>query len=241
MTKLMPTYTQKLDESLQYNGCHRNLFAWQKSFKQQWMRCKYALITDPDDPKYATNPQRWVCTCPAFIRSQFLICKHLVQSMHPVTPRFFIEVTCRRTTPLWRHPDLCPLSENLEDMDPETDVSDAEYQPLSSILPNEEEDNNLPTTNCEFLLSRATFDESLDHRILQLQDFVKALEHQRQFRDPRFLLQPEQQGSSFFRYIGECQELEKQMESRASPRPRNSEGGSRTMFYRTQPRHQDID
>ena len=72
MTKLMPTYVQKLDEKLIYNGWHHNLYAWWKSFKQQWIKCKFTPITDPDNPKYATAPYRWVCTCPAFIGTDSL-------------------------------------------------------------------------------------------------------------------------------------------------------------------------
>lgn len=242
MTKLMPNYVQKLDEKLIYNGRHRNLYAWRKPFKAQWMKCKSTPISDPDDPKYATDPHRWVCTCPAFIRSRFLICKHLVQSVHPVSARFFIEVTRRRTTPFWQHPDLRPL---FEDPNNGNSINEGGNQEYGVTLPNTdgfespEEIDDLQNADRQFLMSRATFDESLDHRIGQIRDFINALEYQRQFRDPRFLLQVEQHGLSFFRYIEECQILENRVQSRVSPNPRTWERGGRTMFYRTRARGGD--
>jgi len=50
-----------------------------------------------------------VCTCPSFIRSHFLICKHLIQSVQPVLPLFFLKVKQNHTTPIWQHPTLIPL------------------------------------------------------------------------------------------------------------------------------------
>ena len=34
--------------------------------------------------KYHPNTERFMCTCPQFIVSRFLICKHLVQSFQPI-------------------------------------------------------------------------------------------------------------------------------------------------------------
>ena len=234
MTKLMPLYVHTLGERLAYTGRHRNHASWRKFFKKEWKRCKSTAITDPDDPKYATDPSRWVCACPSFIRSRFLICKHLVQSVHPVSPRFFIDVRRRRTTPFWQHEDLRPLSDDLDIMPSTEDIIDFVYDPPEIGL-EDESSEDLAEADQHFLLSRATFDDSLDHRIAQLQDFIKGLEHQRQFRDMRFLHQVERHGASFFRYIEDLQDLEKRTQSQTAPRPRTWEGRGRTMYYRTRP------
>ncbi|KAI6123730.1 hypothetical protein EDD16DRAFT_1472782 [Pisolithus croceorrhizus] len=46
---------------------------------------------------------------PQFVKNQFLICKHLVQAMHPVSLIFFLEVQQSRTASFWSHPALVPL------------------------------------------------------------------------------------------------------------------------------------
>jgi len=235
MTKLMPSYAHTLGERVGYTGRHRNRASWRKEFKKDWMKCKFTAIADPDDPKYATDPNRWVCACPAFIRSRFLICKHLVQLVHPVSPRFFIDVKRRRTTPFWQHEDLRPLSDNLKVIVANGGNINSVYNASEIGLEEEGSSEDLAEADRYFLLSRATYDDSLDHRIAQLQDFVKALEHQRQFRDTRFLHQVERHGAPFFRYIEDLQDLERRTQSQTAPRPRTWEDGGRTMYYRTRP------
>ena len=55
---------------------------------------------------------QWVFTCPQFIVNHFLICKHLVQAVHPIPPVFFHQVKQNHTLPFWTHPSLLPLSYN---------------------------------------------------------------------------------------------------------------------------------
>jgi len=59
--------------------------------------------------KYRPDVKCFVCTCPHFVVSRFLLCKHLVQQFGPVNPRFFLEVTQNRCVPFWSHPLLIPL------------------------------------------------------------------------------------------------------------------------------------
>ena len=53
----------------------------------------------------------YVCTCPSFMVSRFLSCKHLVQVMRRVPPILFLEADWYREPPFWRHPNLKPLEE----------------------------------------------------------------------------------------------------------------------------------
>ena len=92
MVKLAPTYYRKLDLAFIDIGRYHELPVWRKDFKAAWKKAKKTAITLPLNEKYRPDPLRWVCTCPQFVVDRFLICKHLVQSVHPVHPVFFLEV-----------------------------------------------------------------------------------------------------------------------------------------------------
>src|SRR6202011_5561231 len=87
-------------------GRFRELPCWQKQFKCEWKKLAATPITMPLNERYRPDPYKWVCTCPAFVRSRFLICKHLIQA---VPPTFFLQVKQNRTLPFWQHPTLVPL------------------------------------------------------------------------------------------------------------------------------------
>ena len=110
VTKLAPTYYQKLDVFLNDIGQFRELPAWRKDFKMEWKKAKKTPITMPLNEKYRLDPKRFVCTCPQFVISRFLLCKHLVQAFCPVPPVFFLEVSCNRMVPFWSHLSLIPLN-----------------------------------------------------------------------------------------------------------------------------------
>ena len=111
VNKLVPTYYRKLDNLFTDTGRYRELSSWRKNFKNNWIRAAKTLISLPLNPKYRPDTHRWVCTCPHFHASRWLLCKHLVQAMHPVPPHFFLEVNRNRTSPFWAHPSLKPLLE----------------------------------------------------------------------------------------------------------------------------------
>jgi hypothetical protein len=62
----------------------------------------------PINPKYRPDSLKWVCTCLYFVTSQFLICKHLIQTISTVLPTFYLEVKHNRTTPFLLHQVLQP-------------------------------------------------------------------------------------------------------------------------------------
>jgi hypothetical protein len=92
-------------------GRYRELPSWRKAFKQIWKKAAKTPITMPQNEKYRPNSRKWVCTCPHFSTSRFLVCKHLVQSVHPVPAIFFLEVKRNRNSPFWEHTQLVPLDE----------------------------------------------------------------------------------------------------------------------------------
>lgn len=95
--KLAPLYYQKINLLLTETGRYRELPSWRKGFKKIWKKLEHTPITLPINDAYRPDPKCMVCTCPLFVTSHFLICKHLVQAVKPVPPKFFLEVKRQRT------------------------------------------------------------------------------------------------------------------------------------------------
>jgi hypothetical protein len=123
ITKLAPTYYHKLEVMSNDTGRIRELPKWRKDFKAEWKKAMNTPITMPMNDAYRPNVKRFVCTCPRFAVSRFLLCKHIVQLFHPVNPQFFLEVTQNRTLPFWSHRSLKPLATATDDTeDTESDL-----------------------------------------------------------------------------------------------------------------------
>ena len=88
ITKLAPTYYWKLDLTMNVTGQYHKLSCWRKQFKQDWNKLTNTAIMILVNDKYRPDPVWWVYTCPPFVHSCFLICKHLVQAIQPVPPIF---------------------------------------------------------------------------------------------------------------------------------------------------------
>jgi hypothetical protein len=201
----------------------------------------------PLNEKYRPDPRKWVCTCPHFHKSRFLICKHLVQSVHPVPALFFFEVKRNRTTPFWRHKQLIPL-------DDKPDTSVVEYEPSPSMsddpglheraeMQRDEEayelDDDIVDTEIGMFDGR-TVRERLSQHIGILRDFADGLDYQLQFNDHRMLDSLEREGATFIRFARTCLECERRMNSTRGSSPTTWEKGSAsTMFYRTRPPRRD--
>ena len=61
---------------------------WQKSFKKEWKE----LSTQTINNSHLTDINNWICGCPYFLKSCFLICKHLVQQKGIVDIQFFNQI-----------------------------------------------------------------------------------------------------------------------------------------------------
>lgn len=64
---------------------------WWKSFVAEWKRCLGTLVQHV----YKTDFEAWTCTCPAYRRSPFLLCKHLVRNQ----PCPYFRDVCRYRQP----------------------------------------------------------------------------------------------------------------------------------------------
>jgi hypothetical protein len=249
MVKLAPTYYRKLDLALVDIGRYRELPAWRKDFKAAWAKAKKTPITLPLNEKYRPDPHRWVCTCPQFVVNRFLICKHLVQSVHPVDPVFFLEVKRSRTLPIWSHRSLIPLAEfddntNLEVTSSTLPPTTSESLEMGPEVPNgndseesDESGDELIDTALETRRSGGeTFRETMRTHIDTMKDFCDGLEYQIQFEDQRFLDTLEREGGRFMRLMQNCLSRERRSNSTRSAKPTTWEQSTaNAMFYRTRP------
>jgi hypothetical protein len=79
------------------------------------------------------------------------------------------------TTPFWLHIDLYPLEDSIQ-VKPDI-IADSSNEANTTFIPENEDFqdiDDLPAADMHFVLSRATFDQSVNHRLSQLCDFVGA-------------------------------------------------------------------
>ena len=55
---------------------------WWKEFKKKWKQHEKKTIQTYG--KYLMDPAKWICSCPAYVKSCFFLCKHLVNSVEKV-------------------------------------------------------------------------------------------------------------------------------------------------------------
>lgn len=82
---------------------------WWKSFVSTWRQCANTAIAG----NYITDTHNFICSCPAWLRSQFFICKHLVQGQR--CPKYH-EVTIKRSQPFIQiSPESSRKTANVDD------------------------------------------------------------------------------------------------------------------------------
>jgi hypothetical protein len=227
-------------------GRNRDLPSWRKDFKAEWKKCQTTPISLPLNEKYRPDINGWVCTCPYFVKSRFLLCKHLVQAVEPVHPLFFLQVERNRTVPFWSHSLLKPLESHLNPapqlnstlFGAESSASRAHIdsdQELGNNSASESDDDHVDTgtdTNAGW----RTFDERLTSLISTLREFSDGMEYQRQFKDSRMLEVLERDGAGLFRLAENCLSRERRVNSTRSAPPSTWERATaNAMFYRTRP------
>jgi hypothetical protein len=240
-------------------GRYRELPSWRKAFKRAWKKAAETPITLPLNEKYRPDAHKWVCTCPSFSTSRFLICKHLVQAVHAVPPYFFLEVKRNRTTPFWTHKSLTPLDDHLPSSTDtgrisssadrtEIDIGDLDHSNIN-ISVNQDNDSDDDIDGDEELIDAdetgllgngLTCRERLLAHIRTLQDFCSGLEYQLQFNDPRMLDSLEKGGAGMLRLAQSCLSRERRFNSTRGDSPTTWEKEtSAALFYRSRPRQAD--
>ena len=243
MKKLAPSYYRKIDRILCPVARYRELHSWRKPFKAEWKRCSRAETTLPSNrDRYRPDPTRWVCTCPHFAKSRFLICKHLVQSVRPVHPCFFHQVRRERTLPFWKHPSLVPLDlagSSRPDMQPEITADDS-GEDMDGL--NDEDDGDSDTddddyaTSGQFLMDQQTYKEEMQSLSSLFKDFSAGLDYQIQFNDRRLLAALHREAAGAIRFIGTCIEKERRSNNNRVETPRMFDRTLLSaMFWRLRP------
>ena len=248
--KLAPTYYQKLEVMLNDIGRFRKLPKWRKDFKFEWIKAMNTRITMPMNEKYRPDIKRFVCTCPHFVVSRFLLCKHLVQQFCPVDPRFFLEVTRNRTLPFWSHPLLKPLVTATDVAEPEladdpkaTDGNEADpvYNRLNLAAYTsddgfDDDDDGLIDTGGSYNTEKNAVKKKMEDYIRIIRDFCDGLEYQLKFHDPQFLTTLEKDGAGFIGLAQNCLSRERRQNSSRAASPSTWERStSNALFYRARP------
>jgi hypothetical protein len=229
-------------------GRFRELPLWRKEFKAAWKKAMKTPITLPLNERYRPNPYRFICTCPQFVISRFLICKHLVQAFHPVHPIFFLQVTRNRTAPFWSHPSLIPIDKTgtIEPISGPTKEQGACETAMSRDNESEEEEEEeeeeensglVDTVADGHSVARESFAEKMRSHVDQIRNFCDGMEHQIQFGDHRFLKTLEREGAGFLRLAETCITQERQLNSSRAASPTTwDNSAANAMFYRSRPR-----
>ncbi|KAJ3535176.1 hypothetical protein NMY22_g6606 [Coprinellus aureogranulatus] len=224
VTKLVPTYYRKLGRLLVDTGRYREPASWRKDFKRRWRKLEKQPITLPLNEAYRPNTRTWTCTCPSFFVNRFLICKHLVQQVHRVPPRFFLEAKRQRTTPFWKHPDLRPLPDDDDVTDGGEDggriQADREEESGGSDSDSGGSDDESDDEATTFAMEEGlTFEEAMKEKIDMLKELAAGLEYQVQFRDQRFLRALDRELAGFTRVAKTCLGKERRMNSTRGSNP----------------------
>jgi hypothetical protein len=235
----------KLDYLLTSNERYRELCSWRKDFKKTWRNLETREITMPLNDAYRPDAKKWLCTCPFFVTSRFLICKHLVQRVHRVDPVFFLKAKRYRSVPFWRDEGLKLLDEahhegdeSLTAIGPNTADEDDE----DDDIPNGEEEDEFVDDETFFqkVEDGKTFSEALSDDIDLITEFLAGVKFQMQFRDQRFLNMLEKEGAGFFRLAKLCLEREKRLKRQVSdPASTWDKSTISSMFYRARPIHDE--
>ncbi|TFK32527.1 hypothetical protein BDQ12DRAFT_701128 [Crucibulum laeve] len=203
-------------------GCFCTLPKWRKEFKAEWKKAAKMSIILPLNDSYQLDPIHFVCTCPQFIISRFLVCKHLVQSFHTVNPVFFLQVSCNHVPPFWSHPTLIPINSSIEYTEPVVLI------PEHIDLEGSDSDDNVVDTAEGGEGQHTTFHEQMASHIKLLQDFCDGLKYQTLEKD----------GAGMFRLERNCLSCEHWLKSTHTSAHTTWESSmANTMFYRSHPTH----
>ncbi|KAL1704651.1 hypothetical protein EV121DRAFT_205376 [Schizophyllum commune] len=242
VTKLTPFYYRMLDYRINDIGRYREQAPWRAAFKSCWRRLEKAEVIEENEDRlvsdaYRPDPVKWICGCRAFVRSRFLVCKHLVHRVRPVSAIFFREVRRSRTTPFWSHPELQPL-----DVGGDGDIREGGDEVESDGESEDDGDEGHEPDNTLDIGGLRTYDEECDDIVRTLLNFADGIKYNTQFRDRRFLETVERKGAVFLRFARDCLEKERRMQSgRGKERPSTWQEASSTMFFRPRPRACDRD
>lgn len=203
ITKITPKYEHNVDLIINPSGRAHDRASWRKEFKREWKVCEQKDTSNPGEfpyERYGPDPHQWICACPAYQDSRFLICKHLVQLCHPVSPWFFLEAERQHNAPFWVHPSLVPLADQGGEFvaPPVLSVTDADPGLLDSLT-----DDDLPTE------LNASFANNMENLAFKLEDLASYARHQIQFGQYKSFAQFQTQCSRSLKFYDEIKDRER--------------------------------
>lgn len=159
--ELMPINGSKMHYLLSRN--HRMYQAsWRRDFKKDW---KAARAMNLGNTVHTTDVDGWVCSCPGFVQSRFLLCKHLVKAKEidtPVSASFFRDVKRRRRPPFWVISDSAVPHDAMNSPDQQEQFMHFEETDLESGSDAEDDDN-----------ATMSLYEAMDSKLSQMRDFLR--------------------------------------------------------------------
>ena len=66
------------DLMLTHYNISQHFPSWWQAFKKDWDKAMSADIMPNINERYQVDLDNWVCSCPAYVNSRYLLCKHLV-------------------------------------------------------------------------------------------------------------------------------------------------------------------
>lgn len=246
LNKLLPQFSQRIGRLFLGYGRARDPVSWKTQFQRDWRTLETRTASEFDSfryERYNPKPLLWVCSCPAFSQSRFLICKHLVQVHHPVLPRFFKQVSRNRSTPFWKPPGLRTLDQaapddGLDFTHPRIPLPEYEDRPdfasddtsgsnAAVISTHDEGDDAVSAVGtvdsdsedeAGFFNGEEEANQAYQRSMVNLVNLLRAsadfIEHQVQFGDPRFLVQMNKEMARGKRFLENNLEHEKIVNSR---------------------------
>lgn len=213
VTRVVSKYEHSVDLIIAPSGLARDRGSWRDELKRAWKLCEATDTSDPETfpyRRYDPNPYLWLCGCPAYKSSRFLICKHLILLCHPVSPWFFIEVTRNRTAPIWTHPSLVPMSDNDGNLVPAPAPLTTNWNPIRDIAESKDFDDDVPVSN---------YAEKMEEMAQKLERLASYARYQIPFGQKKAYQQFYNQTSRSLKFLDELEEHERVSNNPQAARP----------------------
>lgn len=231
--KVIPKYKNVVDLVLEPSGRARDRATWRAAFKAEWRELELRDTARPGKfpyKRYAPDPHKWICACEAYLTSRFLICKHLIQSCHPVSPWFFIQAERGRTAPFWVHPSLVPLTNASGKTTKPPDFLPTDWCP-SSTQSSDDAGNHDDAQSREL---GATYATKMERMASDLEGLASYVRYQIPFGERRAYDQFQKQCSKALDFYSDILERERINNSQHAQRPKTWEN-FHLMFIYTKP------
>lgn len=142
--------------------------SWRSKLKREWKQLSKKTGNPDSLISYHTNPIQWVCACPAYLKSRFLICKHLISCCEIPRLELFDTITRQTSPPFWTDVNLIFLPEYRGDRVMGSDPAENEGEEGQS-----DADSDGDSATSEVSQDEEQQDESLEVRQWKFEEYMK--------------------------------------------------------------------